>query len=297
MGTIIVPTIECCHLKQYMYLAQKMKSNVSGYYHHHYYYCWWVGACFPLFVKHFYFRSCLLIVFAYIFICLFAFSLICRNPLALNPLFLFAIFFSHSGACLLTLLHPSSFKSIKIFLWVCPSLPPRFCVLFKKAYPAPKLRTYIPEFPSSVFMAWVFLHSLLSPWILFAWPDFSLLCPIDEEGPEGLTQFLMTEVRRLREARKSQLQREQQLQARGRVLEEERAGLEQRLREQQQAQERCQRLREDWEAGSLELLRLKDENYMIAMRLAQLSEEKNSAVLRSRDLQLAVGSEEMGAVA
>uniref|UniRef100_A0A4W2F092 Caspase recruitment domain family member 10 n=1 Tax=Bos indicus x Bos taurus TaxID=30522 RepID=A0A4W2F092_BOBOX len=110
----------------------------------------------------------------------------------------------------------------------------------------------------------------------------------DEEGPEGLTQFLMTEVRRLREARKSQLQREQQLQARGRVLEEERAGLEQRLREQQQAQERCQRLREDWEAGSLELLRLKDENYMIAMRLAQLSEEKNSAVLRSRDLQLAV---------
>lgn len=104
----------------------------------------------------------------------------------------------------------------------------------------------------------------------------------------------MTEVRRLREARKSQLQREQQLQARGRVLEEERAGLEQRLREQQQTQERCQRLREDWEAGSLELLRLKDENYMIAMRLAQLSEEKNSAVLRSRDLQLAVGPGEVG---
>lgn len=103
----------------------------------------------------------------------------------------------------------------------------------------------------------------------------------------------MTEVRRLREARKSQLQREQQLQARGRVLEEERAGLEQRLRDQQQAQERCQRLREDWEASSLELLRLKDENYMIAMRLAQLSEEKNSAVLRSRDLQLAVGPGEM----
>lgn len=123
---------------------------------------------------------------------------------------------------------------------------------------------------------------------------FSALSLADEEGPEGLTQFLMTEVRRLREARKSQLQREQQLQARGRVLEEERAGLEQRLREQQQAQERCQRLREDWEAGSLELLRLKDENYMIAMRLAQLSEEKNSAVLRSRDLQLAVGPGEVG---
>lgn len=122
----------------------------------------------------------------------------------------------------------------------------------------------------------------------------SLCVWADEEGPEGLTQFLMTEVRRLRDARKSQLQREQQLQARGRALEEERAGLEQRLREQQQAQERCQRLREDWEAGSLELLRLKDENYMIAMRLAQLSEEKNSAVLRSRDLQLAVGPGAVG---
>lgn len=130
-------------------------------------------------------------------------------------------------------------------------------------------------------------HSL--PWFYSTLLNTLLPVLADEEGPEGLTQFLMTEVRRLREARKSQLQREQQLQARGRALEEERAGLEQRLREQQQAQERCQRLREDWEAGSLELLRLKDENYMIAMRLAQLSEEKNSAVLRSRDLQLAVG--------
>ncbi|XP_074127725.1 caspase recruitment domain-containing protein 10 isoform X2 [Sminthopsis crassicaudata] len=111
---------------------------------------------------------------------------------------------------------------------------------------------------------------------------------LDEEGPEGLTQFLMTEVRRLREQRKAQLQREQQLQAQTRALEEERATLERKLGEQLQAQERCQRLREDWESGSLELLRLKEENYMIAMRLAQLSEEKNTAVLRSRDLQLMV---------
>uniref|UniRef100_A0A4X2JZK7 Caspase recruitment domain-containing protein 10 n=1 Tax=Vombatus ursinus TaxID=29139 RepID=A0A4X2JZK7_VOMUR len=111
---------------------------------------------------------------------------------------------------------------------------------------------------------------------------------LDEEGPEGLTQFLMTEVRRLREQRKAQLQREQQLQAQTRALEEERATLERKLGEQLQAQERCQRLREDWESGSLELLRLKEENYMIAMRLAQLSEEKNTAVLRSRDLQLVV---------
>uniref|UniRef100_A0A452UKA6 Caspase recruitment domain family member 10 n=1 Tax=Ursus maritimus TaxID=29073 RepID=A0A452UKA6_URSMA len=96
---------------------------------------------------------------------------------------------------------------------------------------------------------------------------------LDEEGPEGLTQFLMTEVRRLREAQ-SQQQREQQLQARGRELEEERARLEQRLRDQQQAQERCQRLREDWEAGSLELLRIKCIRVdQLKLKVSRLEEE------------------------
>lgn len=48
------------------------------------------------------------------------------------------------------------------------------------------------------------------------------------------------------------------------------------------------KLREERNTYSDELLRLKDEDYKLAMRYATLSEEKNMAVMRSRDLQLEV---------
>lgn len=48
------------------------------------------------------------------------------------------------------------------------------------------------------------------------------------------------------------------------------------------------KLREERNAYSDELLRVKDENYKLAMRYATLSDEKNMAVKRSRDLQLEV---------
>ncbi|NXP73459.1 CAR10 protein, partial [Ramphastos sulfuratus] len=111
---------------------------------------------------------------------------------------------------------------------------------------------------------------------------------LDEEGPEGLTQFLMMEVKKVRAQRKEHLLKEHQLQVKNQALEQEQARLEQRLQELLKVQERCQRLREEWDSNSVELLRLKDENYMMAMRYAQLCEEKNMAVLRSRDLQLLV---------
>ncbi|NXI92557.1 CAR10 protein, partial [Psophia crepitans] len=111
---------------------------------------------------------------------------------------------------------------------------------------------------------------------------------LDEEGPEGLTQFLMMEVKKVRAQRKEHLLKEHQLQVKNQALEQEQARMEQRLQELLKVQERCQRLREEWDANSVELLRLKDENYMMAMRYAQLCEEKNMAVLRSRDLQLLV---------
>ncbi|KFU95716.1 Caspase recruitment domain-containing protein 10, partial [Chaetura pelagica] len=111
---------------------------------------------------------------------------------------------------------------------------------------------------------------------------------LDEEGPEGLTQFLMMEVKKVRAQRKEHLLKEHQLQVKNQSLEQEQARLEQQLQELLKVQERCQRLREEWDSNSLELLRLKDENYMMAMRYAQLCEEKNMAVLRSRDLQLVV---------
>ncbi|NXH73159.1 CAR10 protein, partial [Hydrobates tethys] len=111
---------------------------------------------------------------------------------------------------------------------------------------------------------------------------------LDEEGPEGLTQFLMMEVKKVRAQRKEHLLKEHQLQVKNQALEQEQARLEQQLQELLKVQERCQRLREEWDTNSVELLRLKDENYMMAMRYAQLCEEKNMAVLRSRDLQLVV---------
>uniref|UniRef100_A0A674ILY9 Caspase recruitment domain family member 10 n=1 Tax=Terrapene triunguis TaxID=2587831 RepID=A0A674ILY9_9SAUR len=111
---------------------------------------------------------------------------------------------------------------------------------------------------------------------------------LDEEGPEGLTQFLMLEVKKVRAQRKEHLVREHQLKVKNQALEEEQTRLGQRLQELLKVQERCQRLREEWDSNSMELLRLKDENYMLAMRYAQLCEEKNLAVLRSRDLQLVV---------
>ncbi|NXO32577.1 CAR10 protein, partial [Cisticola juncidis] len=111
---------------------------------------------------------------------------------------------------------------------------------------------------------------------------------LDEEGPEGLTQFLMMEVKKVRAQRKEHLLKEHQLQVKNQTLEQEQVRLEQQLKELLKVQERCQRLREEWDSNSVELLRLKDENYMMAMRYAQLCEEKNVAVLRSRDLQLLV---------
>ncbi|KAK0680977.1 CAR10 protein, partial [Pygoscelis papua] len=111
---------------------------------------------------------------------------------------------------------------------------------------------------------------------------------LDEEGPEGLTQFLMMEVKKVRAQRKEHLLKEHQLQVKNQALEQEQARLKQQLQELLKVQERWQRLREEWDTNSMELLRLKDENYMMAMRYAQLCEEKNMAVLRSRDLQLVV---------
>ncbi|XP_066489696.1 caspase recruitment domain-containing protein 10 [Tiliqua scincoides] len=109
---------------------------------------------------------------------------------------------------------------------------------------------------------------------------------LDEEGPEGLTQFLMMEVKNTRAQLKAHLAKQHQLQVKNQALEEECSQLKQQLQKLQKVQERCQRLQEEWDSNSMELLRLKDENYMLAMRYAQICEERNAAVLRSRDLQL-----------
>ncbi|XP_036757411.2 caspase recruitment domain-containing protein 9 isoform X2 [Manis pentadactyla] len=108
---------------------------------------------------------------------------------------------------------------------------------------------------------------------------FSMI--IDASGESGLMQLLMSEVTKLQKKVQDQT-----------VLLSSKDDLIKELRVKdsllRKHQERVQRLKEQWEAGSHELKRCKDENYDLALRLARQSEEKGAALMRNRDLQLEV---------
>ncbi|XP_034047240.1 caspase recruitment domain-containing protein 11 [Thalassophryne amazonica] len=109
-----------------------------------------------------------------------------------------------------------------------------------------------------------------------------------EEGHEGLTQFLMTEVMKLQQQSKVKTLQQAELCRKNCTLEDEQKKLRLANQELQAFQQRYNKLREERNTYSDELLRVKDENYKLAMRYASLSEEKNMAVMRSRDLQLEI---------
>ncbi|XP_054892165.1 caspase recruitment domain-containing protein 11 isoform X2 [Poeciliopsis prolifica] len=109
-----------------------------------------------------------------------------------------------------------------------------------------------------------------------------------EEGQEGLTQFLMNEVMKLQKNTKVKTLQNTELSRKTRTLEDEYKKLRLANQELQAFQQRYNKLREERNTFSDELLRVKDENYKLAMRYATLSEEKNMAVMRSRDLQLEI---------
>ncbi|XP_043956646.1 caspase recruitment domain-containing protein 11 isoform X6 [Gambusia affinis] len=109
-----------------------------------------------------------------------------------------------------------------------------------------------------------------------------------EEGQEGLTQFLMNEVMKLQKNTKVKTLQNTELSRKTRTLEDEFKKLRLANQELQAFQQRYNKLREERNTFSDELLRVKDENYKLAMRYATLSEEKNMAVMRSRDLQLEI---------
>lgn len=73
-----------------------------------------------------------------------------------------------------------------------------------------------------------------------------------------------------------------------RTLEDEHKKLRLANQELQTFQERYNKMKEERNNYNDELMKVKDDNYQLAMRYAQLSEEKNMAVMRSRDLQLEV---------
>ncbi|XP_069005724.1 caspase recruitment domain-containing protein 11 isoform X3 [Embiotoca jacksoni] len=109
-----------------------------------------------------------------------------------------------------------------------------------------------------------------------------------EEGHEGLTQFLMNEVVKLQQQSKVKTLQQVELSRKNCTLEDEQKKMQLANQELQAFQQRYNKLREERNTYSDELLRVKDENYKLAMRYATLSEEKNMAVTRSRDLQLEI---------
>uniref|UniRef100_A0A674DNZ3 Caspase recruitment domain family member 11 n=1 Tax=Salmo trutta TaxID=8032 RepID=A0A674DNZ3_SALTR len=109
-----------------------------------------------------------------------------------------------------------------------------------------------------------------------------------EEGHEGLTQFLMNEVIKLQQQAKAKDVQRVDLIGKQRTLEDEQRKLRLTNQELSAFQQRYNKMKEERNNYNDELLRVKDENYKLAMRYATLSEEKNMAVMRSRDLQLEI---------
>ncbi|XP_072532467.1 caspase recruitment domain-containing protein 11 [Salminus brasiliensis] len=109
-----------------------------------------------------------------------------------------------------------------------------------------------------------------------------------EEGHEGLTQFLMNEVMKLQQQAKAKDVQRVDILAQNRTLEDEQKKLRLANQELRTFQERYNKMKEERNNCNDELIKVKDDNYQLAMRYAQLSEEKNMAVMRSRDLQLEI---------
>ncbi|XP_029102865.1 caspase recruitment domain-containing protein 11-like isoform X2 [Scleropages formosus] len=109
-----------------------------------------------------------------------------------------------------------------------------------------------------------------------------------EEGHEVLTQFLMNEVLKLQQQTKDKDMQRATIMGKHRTLEDEHKKLRLANQELLAYQERYNKMKEERNHCSEELSKVKDDNYNLAMRLAQLSEEKNMAVMRSRDLQLEI---------
>uniref|UniRef100_A0A8C3SI96 Caspase recruitment domain family member 11 n=1 Tax=Chelydra serpentina TaxID=8475 RepID=A0A8C3SI96_CHESE len=131
----------------------------------------------------------------------------------------------------------------------------------------------------------VFLESLE-----FYYPELYKLASVPEEirGHEGLTHFLMNEIIKLQQQVKTKDVQRCELLAKSRQLEDDRKQLKLNKIELLTFQERYNKMKEERNNYNDELIKVKDENYNLAMRYAQLSEEKNMAVMRSRDLQLEV---------
>ncbi|XP_008301349.1 caspase recruitment domain-containing protein 9 [Stegastes partitus] len=115
---------------------------------------------------------------------------------------------------------------------------------------------------------------------------FSIL--IDTAGESGLTQFLMSELSRLQRALQGERRRRQQ--ACSVAKEQEAWSRQQQLRDRElrKLTERVHKIREERERLSEEVKQLRDHNYSLMADINSLNQEKSSALLANRDLQIEV---------
>ncbi|KAM4535297.1 caspase recruitment domain-containing protein 11 [Fundulus diaphanus] len=107
---------------------------------------------------------------------------------------------------------------------------------------------------------------------------------LDEEGPEGLTQFLLLEVRKLREQLRNSRLCERRLSQRCRMAEDERSRAEHKAQELRHDKLLLERLRQDWESASRELGKLKDRHLEQAVKYSRALEEQSKVSMREREL-------------
>lgn len=114
------------------------------------------------------------------------------------------------------------------------------------------------------------------------------LCRTDNAGESGLSQLLMNEITKLQGAVQEERRKAQELSLWLRAKED--LLKEMRVRDSllRKHQERAQKMKEERDSLSQELRRAKDDNYDLAMSYAKQSEEKSTALMRNRDLQLEV---------
>ncbi|KAM5146152.1 caspase recruitment domain-containing protein 9 [Mantella aurantiaca] len=115
---------------------------------------------------------------------------------------------------------------------------------------------------------------------------FSMI--IDTAGESSLTQLLMNEMLKLQQTIQEERRKYKELNA---LMVEKEASIRQlqvKDSEMKKYQERVQKMKEERDNFNKELKKCKDEIYELAMKYAQLSEEKTNAVMRNRDLQLEI---------
>uniref|UniRef100_A0A4W5Q843 Caspase recruitment domain family member 9 n=1 Tax=Hucho hucho TaxID=62062 RepID=A0A4W5Q843_9TELE len=115
---------------------------------------------------------------------------------------------------------------------------------------------------------------------------FSIL--VDTVGESGLTQFLMSEVTRLQKGLQEERRRRQEATLAAATQEDALRQQQVKERELRKQQERVQCMREERDRQWEVVCHLKDENYSLMHNVTKLSEEKNSALMSNRDLQLEI---------